>query len=62
MSDEYSYRDARLSIWQSAAHQTHLKYPPQSKPGPTGPVANSRIHSWRLFTLWQRRQRNSKSH
>jgi hypothetical protein len=26
MSDEYSYRDASLSIWQSAAHQTHLKY------------------------------------
>jgi hypothetical protein len=33
MSDEYSYRDARLSIWQSAAHQTHLKYPSPKQAG-----------------------------
>jgi hypothetical protein len=33
MSDEYSYRDARLSVWQSAAHLTHLKYPSPKQAG-----------------------------
>jgi Calcineurin-like phosphoesterase len=33
VSDEYTYRDARLSIWQSAAHQARIKYPAAKQAG-----------------------------
>jgi hypothetical protein len=33
VSDEYTYRDPRLSIWQSAAHQAHLKFPAPKQAG-----------------------------
>ena len=36
MSDEYCYRDARLSIWQAAVGEVQLKYNQ-----PAGKMANA---------------------
>ena len=49
MSDEYCYRDARLSIWQAAVGEVQLKYNQ-----PAGKVANASLTakpvSWSRWT------------